>query len=179
MYKAGVPLSIFCDFTLALTAMVHPEGSTATRSETVVLAHLHVRPQVVGSVSSAMQSAWCHGFAKTLPAYLAANENTVCADETDETLNFHSRSPTWVGSDKALKTLNSSSVRPTILFSQQWQESCTFPNTDAASLRRLTKPLRGFIRRRLARGACRPPSIPPVSAASERVHACAWVGTAP
>ncbi len=63
----------------------------------------------------------------------------------------------------------------TISSSKQWRERCIVSYKKQASLRRLTKPLRGYIRRRLARGACRPHSIPPV----ERVHAVACEQSAP
>ena len=63
----------------------------------------------------------------------------------------------------------------TIASSKPGRERCIVSAKEQASLRRLTKPLRGYIRRRLARGACRPHSIPPV----ERVHAVACEQSAP
>lgn len=50
--------------------------------------------------------------------------------------------------------------------------------SSATSLRRPTKPLRVFPGW-LARGACRPPSIPTATAAFERVPACPLVGSTP
>ncbi len=176
MFKAGVSLSMFGSFTLALAAMVRPDGSIPTRSETIMLAHLHVRPQVAGSVNCAMPSVRCNGFSRILTAYRALDKSTICADES---VVFQLQSPGWVDSEKALKLPISGSVTDTISYSQQWQESCIFKNLDATSLRRLTKPLRVFPRRRLSRGACRPPSIPLAFAAFERVHARAGVGSAP
>ena len=92
---------------------------------------------------------------------------------------IQSCSPAWRCLDRIRETPGPTPVIHTISLLSQWQESCIFPGLDAASLRRLTKPLRVFPRRRLSRGACRPPSIPPAFAAFERVHACAWVGSAP
>ena len=176
MFKAGVLVSMFGGFTLALVAMVRPDGITATRSATIVLAHGLVRPQVAGSVNCAMPSAGCHGFSMTLMAYRSFDESTVCADDP---YFFQLPSPGWMDSDKAVQLPFCGSATDTISSIQQRQESCIFPDRHAASLRRLTKPLRVFPRRRLSRGACRPPSIPPAFAAFERVHACAWVGSAP
>ena len=82
-------------------------------------------------------------------------------------------------SNRTRETPDPTPVNHTISLLSQWQESCILSGRDAASLRRLTKPLRVFPRRRLSRGACRPPSIPLAFAAFERVHACAWVGSAP
>ena len=59
------------------------------------------------------------------------------------------------------------------------RESAPLSPFGRASLRRQTQPLRGYIRRRLARGACRPPSIPPNATAFERVHAFAWERSVP
>ena len=87
--------------------------------------------------------------------------------------------PAWRCPDRTLETPDPTPVIHTILFLERWQDSRISSGRDAASLRRLTNLLRSFLKRRLARGACRPPSIPPVSAAFERVHACAWVGSAP
>ncbi|WP_426146597.1 hypothetical protein [Polaromonas sp. DSR2-3-2] len=92
---------------------------------------------------------------------------------------IQSCSSAWRCPDRAWETPNLTPVNHTISLLSQRQESCIFPGLDAASLRRLTKPLRVFPRRRLSRGACRPPSIPPAFAAFERVHACARVGSAP
>ena len=70
---------------------------------------------------------------------------------------------------------NSAQLSPTISSSKRGRERRIVSDREQASLRRLTKPLRGYIRRRLARGSCRPPSIPPV----ERVHAFACERAAP
>jgi len=176
MFKACVFVSMFGGFSLAPAAMVCPDGSNPTRSKTVVLAHALVRPQVAGSVNCAMSSAGCQGFSRTLIAYRAFDKSTVCADDP---YVFQRPSPGWVGSGETLEIPNSGPVTHTISSLQRWQESCIFPDRHAASLRRLTKPLRVFPRRRLSRGACRPPSIPPAFAAFERVHARAWLGSAP
>ena len=88
-------------------------------------------------------------------------------------------SPAWWCLDRARETPDTTPVNHTISLFSRWLDSCILSGRDAASLRRLTKPLRVFPRRRLSRGACRPPSIPPAFAAFERVHACAWVGSAP
>jgi len=176
MFKACVFVSMFGGFTLALAARVRPDGITGTRSATIVLAHAHVRPQVAGSANCAMPSAGCHDFSRTLMAHQALDEGTVCRDDP---YAFQRPSPGWVGSDKALQLPISGSATDTISSLQQRQGSCIFPDRHAASLRRLTKPLRVFPRRRLSRGACRPPSIPPAFAALERVHAPAGLGSAP
>lgn len=176
MFKACVFVSMFGGFSLAPAAMVCPDGSNPTRSKTIVLAHAHVRPQVAGSANCAMPSAGCHDFSRTLMAHQALDEGTVCRDDP---YAFQLPSPGWMDSEKALQLPISGSVTHTISSLQQRQESCIFPDRHAASLRRLTKPLRVFPRRRLSRGACRPPSIPPAFAAFERVHARAWLGSAP
>lgn len=66
---------------------------------------------------------------------------------------------------------------PRRYLSDTWDHICSITFC-VASLRRQTQPLRGYIRRRLARGACRPPSTPPIATAFERVHAFAWVESA-
>ena len=61
------------------------------------------------------------------------------------------------------------------MYSRNTEDCIGLSTFRVASLRRQTQPLRGYIRRRLARGACRPPSIPPF----ERVHAFAWERSVP
>ena len=180
MFSASISPTIFRECTLAWYAGFHPDSGSGHKSERVGLAHFQLRRPVVKFAELATGRASLPVFSTTSPS------STATATATDEgrfsafeILKTQSRSYAWMGPDKAPETPGPIPVIRTISLFSQWQGSRILSGRDAASLRRLTKPLRGFIRRRLVRGACRPPSIPPVFAAFECVHACAWVGSAP
>ena len=176
MFSANISPAIFRDCTLAWGAGFQPDFKSGTKSGTVALAHSLVRRQNVKSAELATGWASRFAFAETSPSCPAADEGRFSAFKK---LKIQSRSPAWMGLDKARKTPDPTPVIDTISLLSRWLESRIFSGRGSASLRRLTKPLRVFPRRRLSRGACRPPSIPPAFAAFERVHACAWVGSAP
>ena len=176
MFSASILLVMFRDCTLAWGAGFHSDSRSSTKSGIVALAHFHVPRPVVKSAERATGWAWLPAFSATSPSSTAVGEGRFSAFEI---LKIQSRSHAWMGPDKAPETPDPTPVIRTISLFSQWQDSRSLSDRDAASLRRLTNPLRGFIRRRLARGACRPPSIPPVAAAFECVHACARVGSAP
>ncbi len=176
MFSASISPLIFRDCDLAWAAGFDPYSGLATKSATVGLAHFHVLQPVVKSVELVADWASLPAFAETLLFFTVADENTFFADEI---LKTRFSLPASMCSEKSRETPDPTPVIHTILLLSRWLESRISSGGGSASLRRLTKPLRGFIRRRLARGACRPPSIPPVSATFEHVHAFAWVGSAP
>ena len=176
MFSASISPAILRDCILAWDAGLHPDFRSGKKSGTVALAHSHVCRQVVSSEELAIGRASLSAFSVTSPSCPVAVEGRVSAFEI---LKIQCLSTAWMCPDRARETPGPTRVIHTILLLSQWRESCIFPGLDAASLRRLTKPLRVFPRRRLSRGACRPPSIPPASAAFERVHARAGVGSAP
>ena len=176
MFSASISSAIFRDCTLPWGDGFHPDGRTATKSGTTALTHFHMHRRVVKSAELATRWASCLAVAATSPSCPTADEDTFPADEI---LKIQSGSNAWMCPERARETPNPNLGIYTISFPRRLQESRIFSGRGSASLRRLTNPLRGFIRRRLVRGACRPPSIPPVFAAFECVHACAWVGSAP
>ena len=176
MFNANISLAIFRDCTLAWGAGFQPDFKSVTKSGTIALAHSFVRRQVVKSAELATGWASRFAFAETPPSCPAADEGRFSPFVI---LKIQSRSPAWRCPDKSRETPDTTLVIHTISLLSRWLESRIFSGRGSASLRRLTNLLRSFIRRRLVRGACRPPSIPPVVAAFERVHACAWVGSAP
>ena len=176
MFTASISPTLFWGCTLPWVAGFHPDSNSATTSGIFMAAQFRVCRPVVKSAELASGRASVPEFFATSPSSTAADEGRFPAFEI---LKTQSRSHARMGLDKAPETPDPTPVIHAISLISQWQESCIFPGLDAASLRRLTKPLRVFPRRRLSRGACRPPSIPPAFATFERVHACAWVGSAP
>lgn len=176
MFSASISPAILRDCILAWDARFHPDSRLGQKSGGSGLAHFQVRRPIVKSAERSTGWAWLSAFFATSPISTAVDEGRFSAFGIPKT---QSRSLAWIGPDKVPETPNPTPVIHAISLISQWQESSIFPALDAASLRRLTKPLRVFPRRRLSRGACRPPSIPPAFAAFERVHACAWVGSAP
>ena len=176
MFSASISPAILRGCILAWDAGFHPDSRSGQKSGSVGLAHFQVHRPVVKSAELATGRASLHAFSVTSPSCPAAVE---CKFSADGILKTQFRSSAWMSPDKAPKTPDPTPVIHTISLFRRWQDSRILSGRDAASLRRLTNLLRNFIRRRLVRGACRPPSIPPVVAAFERVHACAWVGSAP
>ena len=176
MFSASISPAIFRDCTLTWVAGFHPDSNSVTKSGIVMVAQFQVRQPVVKSAERSIRWSSCIAFAGTFPSCPVAVEGTFSADKI---LKNQFRFPAWMCLFTTPETPDPTPVIRTISLVSQWQDSRIFSRIYAASLRRLTKPLRGFFRRRLSRGACRPPSIPPVSAAFERVHACAWVGSVP
>ena len=176
MFIASISPAIFRDCSLAWGAGFQPNSRSGTKSGTVALTHFLVRRQVV--VSAELATGWASrfAFAETSPLCPAADEGRFSAFEI---LKLQSLSTAWMCPDRARETPGPTRVIHTISLLRRWPDNRIFSFLDAASLRRLTKPLRVFPRRRLSRGACRPPSIPPAFAAFERVHARAGVGSAP
>lgn len=176
MFSASISPQLLRDHTLAWGAGLYRDFEADTKSGTVGLARFQVRWPVPKSTELAADWASLSAFAETSLFFTAVDESPFFAFEILKSLSLSS---VWMGSNNAPEMPDPSPVIHTISFIQRWQDSRIFPGWDAASLRRLTKPLRGFPRRRLSRGACRPPSIPPASAAFERVHARAGLGSAP
>lgn len=176
MFSASISPAIFRDCTPPWVAGFHPDSSSATKSGIVVVAQFQVRQPVVKSAERSTRWSSCIAFAGTSQSCPVAVEGTFSADTI---LKTQSRSHAWMGLNKTPETPTPTPVIHAISLIRRCQDSRIFSGRGSASLRRLTKPLRVFIRRRLSRGACRPPSIPPASAAFERVHARAGVGSAP
>lgn len=176
MFSASISPAIFRDSTLAWNAGFQPDFKSGTKSGPVALAHSLVPRQVVKSAELATGWASRFAFAETSPSCPAADEGIFSADGI---LKTQSCSPAWMSPDKAGKTPDPTPAIHAISLFSRWLDSRIFLGRRSASLRRLTKPLRVFPRRRLSRGCVPPPFDPPASAAFERVHARAGMGSAP
>lgn len=120
-------------------------------------------------------SIWCPSFFAVVAKGVPSSAVVEIAFLAGERELIKSQLSWRAGLQEPRITPNLAQPIPTISSSKRGRERRIVSDREQASLRRLTKPLRGYIRRRLARGSCRPPSIPPV----ERVHAFACERAAP
>ena len=172
MFSTSFTLSVHWDCPQGGTSRYCADARSLELSRTAGLTTFNVRWKAAKFPERSIWWTLFFAVAETGMPSSAAIENAFLAAEIKQILSHPS---CRAGLQKPRTTPNPTHSNQTISLSKRWQERCIVSDKDAASLRRQTQPLRGYIRRRLARGACRPPSIPPF----ERVHAFAWERSVP